>query len=187
MYFCWYILKTTTLSTRWYRSGLLVLSTTTSHTCAYKQLYLGWNSKWHHPGKLIKTMDMQFYWVHDLIHQGHLNVFWKLGAHNMSGYFTKHHPPHHRLQMRPVYLQCSRNENSSSVRVGYFSQKNIQMHDWIKNQISKVKHLQIGKMGTHEQTHGHNYRMTGGSNNQQLKWIEVPPTSHLLLILIGQD
>ena len=31
-------------------------------------------------------MDMWFYWVHDLIHHGHYNVFWKPGANNLAEY-----------------------------------------------------------------------------------------------------
>ena len=55
-----------------------------------------------------KAMDMRFYWIRDRVRQGQFRVHWKQGAWNYGDYFTKHHPPVHRQQQRPVYLYSSR-------------------------------------------------------------------------------
>ena len=75
--------------------------------------------------KIINAMDMRFYWVQDIIFQGHYNVFWKPGATNLDEYFIKQNPPHHHNRMHPVYLQCPGITNNSSARVYYSSQNTI--------------------------------------------------------------
>ena len=79
--------------------------------------------------KSTKAIDMRFYWVQDIIHQGHYNVFWKPRETNLAEFITKHHPPHHRCQMRPLYLYCPGNENNASARVCYYSHRTSQNHN----------------------------------------------------------
>jgi hypothetical protein len=58
--------------------------------------------------KRSKAMDMRnLYWIQDRVQQGELAVHWLQGEDNLADYFTKHHPPAHHLQMRPIYLHTS--------------------------------------------------------------------------------
>jgi hypothetical protein len=57
--------------------------------------------------KRSKAMDMRFYWIQDIVQQGELAVHWLQGEDNLADYFTKHHPPAHHIQMRPIYLHTS--------------------------------------------------------------------------------
>jgi hypothetical protein len=54
--------------------------------------------------KRSKAMDMRFYWVQDRVEQGQLAVKWARGTTNHGNYLTKHHPPSHHTQVRPIYL-----------------------------------------------------------------------------------
>jgi hypothetical protein len=49
--------------------------------------------------KCSKAMDMQFYWIHDHVHQGQFHVYWRKGGVNGADYFTKHHPTRHHQEM----------------------------------------------------------------------------------------
>ena len=51
-----------------------------------------------------KSMDMRYYWLQDRIEQNQFRVFWQKGSSNLGDYYTKHHPIHHHIDMRPVYL-----------------------------------------------------------------------------------
>ena len=42
-----------------------------------------------------KAICMRFYWVRDRCIQGKFMVNWLAGEHNLSDYFTKHHPTSH--------------------------------------------------------------------------------------------
>ena len=42
--------------------------------------------------KWIKAMDMQFYWMKDMVKQKNFFVYWKLGSKNMGGLFHKTSP-----------------------------------------------------------------------------------------------
>ena len=66
-----------------------------------------------------KAMDMWFYWVQDRVKKIHFNTFCKPGVTNLGEYFTKHNPPHHHLQMWPVYLHFEDHTKNDSVRVCY--------------------------------------------------------------------
>jgi hypothetical protein len=51
--------------------------------------------------KLLKAMDMRFYWVRDRIAQKQYRVYWESGSENIADYFTKHHSPtHHKEKCR---------------------------------------------------------------------------------------
>ena len=52
--------------------------------------------------KISKAIDVRFYWVHDRVRQGQFFVFWDAGKNNLGDFSTKHHPPAHHKQMRPV-------------------------------------------------------------------------------------
>ena len=62
-------------------------------------------------------MDMRFYWIQDRIRQDYFHVFWKPGTVNLGDYFTKHHPPHRHIEMRPIYLHTEATKEKASVRV----------------------------------------------------------------------
>lgn len=51
-----------------------------------------------------KAIDMRFYWLADRVQQGQFNEYWDSGKKNLVDYFTKHHPPSHRRQVRPIYV-----------------------------------------------------------------------------------
>jgi hypothetical protein len=54
-----------------------------------------------------RAIDMRFYWVRDRVRQGHFYIYWAPGKTNLADYFTKHHPPKHHQDMRPVYLHTT--------------------------------------------------------------------------------
>lgn len=54
--------------------------------------------------KRSKAIDMRFYWVRDRVRQGQFVIFWRKGQDNLADYFTKHFPPKHHQDMRPIYL-----------------------------------------------------------------------------------
>ena len=54
---------------------------------------------WH-----SRSIDMQFYWVRDRFRQRQFLVYWVTGEHNLSDYFTKHHPTNHHWAHRSKYL-----------------------------------------------------------------------------------
>jgi hypothetical protein len=59
-----------------------------------------------------RSIDMRFYWVRDCVKQGHFTVFWAPGKTNLADYFTKHHPPKHHQQFRPIYLHQEESTNT---------------------------------------------------------------------------
>ena len=60
--------------------------------------------------KRTKAMDMRFHWIKDRVKQGQYRVLWSPGKDNKGDYFTKHHPPSHHINMRPIYLQTPESE-----------------------------------------------------------------------------
>ena len=48
--------------------------------------------------------DMRFYWVRDRVRQKQFKIYWKRGKDNYADYFTKHHPPTHHREVRPLCL-----------------------------------------------------------------------------------
>ena len=60
---------------------------------------------------------MRFYWIKYRIKQDNSHVLWKTGMKNLGYYFTKHHPPHHHREMRPIYLHTESNTEEDSMRV----------------------------------------------------------------------
>jgi hypothetical protein len=57
--------------------------------------------------KQSKAMDMRFYWIQERVKQGQFQVHWLQGELNHADYFTKHHPPTHHTNVRPIYLHTS--------------------------------------------------------------------------------
>lgn len=51
-----------------------------------------------------RAMDMRYYWIRDRARQGHFCIHWKPAATNLADYQTKHFPPQHHRNMRPVVL-----------------------------------------------------------------------------------
>ena len=106
---------------------------------------------------------MWVYWIQDIILQIHYNVFWKPGATILDEYSTKHHPPHHHLRMRPVFIHCQGSANTANARACYYSHKNSLKKYQRNTQISKNAYLQK-KMETNRHTDGQMERLTGGWN-----------------------
>jgi hypothetical protein len=59
-----------------------------------------------------RSIDMQFYWVHDRVKQGHFKVFWAPGKTNLADYFTKHHPPRHHQRIKSTYIHQSKSKTT---------------------------------------------------------------------------
>ena len=59
--------------------------------------------------KCSKAIDVRFYWLRDRTKQGQFKIYWDAGKNNIADYFTKHHPPAHHKQWRPVmtYIEGS--------------------------------------------------------------------------------
>ena len=108
-------------------------------------------------------MDMRFYRVQDQIFQGNYNVFWKPRETNLADYFSKNHPPHHHLRMRPVFIHCQGSANTANARACYYSHKTSLKKYQRNTQISKNAYLQK-KMETNRHTDGQMERLTGGWN-----------------------
>ena len=53
--------------------------------------------------KRSKAIDVRFYWLRDRVKQGQFFVFWDAGKNNLADFATKHHPPAHHKQVRPIY------------------------------------------------------------------------------------
>ena len=54
--------------------------------------------------KRSKAIDMRFYWLKDRQKQGQINIYWSPGINNLADYHTKHHPPSHHKNMRPIMM-----------------------------------------------------------------------------------
>jgi hypothetical protein len=54
--------------------------------------------------KCTKAMDMHFYWLCNQEAQGQFKIYWHPGGTNLVDYFTKHHPPAHRVNVRAEFL-----------------------------------------------------------------------------------
>ncbi len=52
-----------------------------------------------------KAIDMRFHWIRDRVAQGQFVVTWQPGGSNLADYFTKTHPAHHYVAMRPLYIE----------------------------------------------------------------------------------
>ena len=46
-----------------------------------------------------KAMGMRFHWLRDRKAQGQFQIHWRPGKTNLAGYFTKHHPPAHHVNV----------------------------------------------------------------------------------------
>jgi hypothetical protein len=51
-----------------------------------------------------KAMDMRFHWLHDCKAQGQFWIYWQPGKLNSADYFTRHHSPLHRVNVRYEFL-----------------------------------------------------------------------------------
>ena len=51
-----------------------------------------------------KAILMRYYWVRERVRLGHYRVYWRPGIENLGDYFTKPHPVHHVLRMRPYFV-----------------------------------------------------------------------------------
>ena len=54
--------------------------------------------------KRSKAIDMRFYCIRYLTHQGQFKIYWVPGSTNLGDYHTKHHSPSHHRLMRPHLL-----------------------------------------------------------------------------------
>jgi hypothetical protein len=74
--------------------------------------------------KQTKAMDMRSHWLCNHKAQGQLQIYWCLGKTNLADYFTKHHPPAHRVNVQTEFLtkvkdlteaQCRRHTNRQTI------------------------------------------------------------------------
>ena len=63
-----------------------------------------------------KAMDMRFFWIQDREAQQQFKVEWEPAALNKADYFTKHHPPSHHINMRPIYLHIPAGPSAHALR-----------------------------------------------------------------------
>ena len=54
-------------------------------------------------------MEMQYFYVCDLVKHKQFDVRWHPGQENLGNYTSKHHLAHHHMQVRTLYLKM---ENS---------------------------------------------------------------------------
>ena len=64
-----------------------------------------------------KVIEMRFYRIHDLLHQGQFHVYLKRGILKKADYFTKHHPPSHYPAIRSSYLHDATDRSVNSRRL----------------------------------------------------------------------
>lgn len=53
-----------------------------------------------------KQMDMRFKWLLDSHQLGQLQIYFKLGITTLTDFFTRHHPPAHRRNIRGEVMTC---------------------------------------------------------------------------------
>jgi len=54
--------------------------------------------------KRLKAMDMRIHWLKCCEAQGQFRIHWQPGKTNLADYFTKHHAPAHRVNIRSEFL-----------------------------------------------------------------------------------
>ena len=57
--------------------------------------------------KLLKAIDMHFYWIRAHTSQGQFLIYWHPGITNLGDCQTKHHSPSHHQLMQTTYLHTS--------------------------------------------------------------------------------
>ena len=62
--------------------------------------------------KRTKSIDMRFHWVRDRIRQGHFQVQWRKGAHNLADFFTKALPVHKHQELMPFLVQVPKERHT---------------------------------------------------------------------------
>ena len=54
--------------------------------------------------KRTKSIDMRFHWIRDRIRQGHFDVQWRKGAHNLADFYTKALPVYKHQELMPFLV-----------------------------------------------------------------------------------
>ena len=62
--------------------------------------------------KRSKAMDMRFSWLQCRERQNQFIIYWRPGRENLGNYHTKHHSASHHQQMRPHFLQPTKNHTT---------------------------------------------------------------------------
>ena len=60
---------------------------------------------------------MCFYWIKYQTNQDHFVSYRKPHTTNLGDYFSKHQPPHHNMEMQPIYLHTKDTTYKGSERV----------------------------------------------------------------------
>jgi hypothetical protein len=124
--------------------------------------------------KRSKAIDMRFYWIRDRVAQQQFQILWKKGADNLADYFTKHHPPTHHKQMRPLYLQ----ETANTV-----TRETVTFKHQTKFKTTSTLRQHQGNQAS-QRSGNHNNRMNDSLhrrdeyNRNNQPWIEVKNKSH---------
>ena len=58
--------------------------------------------------KLLKAMNVHFYWIHDHTSQGQVLIYCQLGITNLGNYHTKHHSMDLHQLIRSTYLHTTK-------------------------------------------------------------------------------
>ena len=58
--------------------------------------------------KRTKAIDMRFHWLRFRDAQEQFRYYWRPGSQNWAGYWTKHFPAPHHINMRPEFLTPAR-------------------------------------------------------------------------------
>jgi hypothetical protein len=80
--------------------------------------------------KALKTMDMQFHWLHCREAQDKFRFYWRPGTQNMADYWTKHHPSSHHKAFWPQILMST---TSDPVNIKLNTPKNTATKSFVKN------------------------------------------------------
>ena len=54
--------------------------------------------------KSSKPVAMRYHWVQDQVREKNFNIFWKPGSQNYADHPSKHHPAHHHVKVRGMYI-----------------------------------------------------------------------------------
>ena len=58
--------------------------------------------------KRTKSINMRYHWIRDRVHQGHFQVQWRRGDHNLADFFTKALPAKTHQALMPLLVHTPR-------------------------------------------------------------------------------
>ena len=64
--------------------------------------------------KRTKSIDMRYHWIQDRVTQGHFQVVWRRGEHNLADFFTKALPVHTHQTLMPLLVHTPPSPGTTS-------------------------------------------------------------------------